>query len=336
MNEYENISPYIGNNNQLISCQRAKLVGGMQEGVECIIIQNGGNLSATILPGRGMDIFQIRYKGKNLNYIAPQGIISSQYFSSEGAGFLRNFFVGFVTTCGLKNIGESANVEGESQGLHGRVANLAAENVQTNYFIKDDCLHLRLSGSLSEARLFGENLRLHREYEFIYETDKILVTDTIENKGFRSEAFVYALHINFGYPLLQENTQLIFESLDSKPRNRHAGKYFSTWQEIEKPEFSYQERCYFHDLAKDDNGVTQYTIFNPNLNLGVNVKYSKDDFPFFTQWKMLGKGEYVLGLEPMNVFLDGPKIGEPGCTAPTLEAGESIVIKYSYNFIDKI
>lgn len=39
----------------------------------------------------------------------------------------------------------------------------------------------------------------------------------------------------------------------------------------------------------------QYTIFNPNLKIGVNVKYLKKVFLYFVQWKMLGKSEYVIG-----------------------------------------
>lgn len=52
----------------------------------------------------------------------------------------------------------------------------------------------------------------------------------------------------------------------------------------------------------------QCIIFNPNLKIGVNVKCFKKVFLYFVQWKMLGKGEYVMGLEPMNSLIDGPKI----------------------------
>ena len=51
---------------------------------------------------------------------------------------------------------------------------------------------------------------------------------------------------------------------------------------------------------------------------------------------MLGKGEYVMGLEPMNVFLDGPKVGQKGCAAPILGPGESKVYKVRLNFIDSL
>ena len=82
--------------------------------------------------------------------------------------------------------------------------------------------------------------------------------------------------------------------------------------------------------------MSQYTIFNPKIKIGVNVQYDGNDLPFFCQWKMLGKGEYVMGLEPMNVFLDGPKVGQEGCMAPILQPGESKVYKVRLNFIDHV
>jgi hypothetical protein len=51
---------------------------------------------------------------------------------------------------------------------------------------------------------------------------------------------------------------------------------------------------------------------------------------------MLGKGEYVMGLEPMNIFLDGPKIGEEGCIAPVLGPGESKTYRIRIDFIDQL
>ena len=32
----------------------------------------------------------------------------------------------------------------------------------------------------------------------------------------------------------------------------------------------------------------------------MSVKYSKETLPYLVQWKQMGQGEYVLGLEPGN------------------------------------
>ena len=78
--------------------------------------------------------------------------------------------------------------------------------------------------------------------------------------------------------------------------------------------------------------MTGYEIANAKAGVGVRVCYKKDELPFFTEWKMMGKGEYVLGLEPTNAFLDGPKIGEEGCEARVLSPGASESYALTFSF----
>ncbi len=334
---YQEKLEHIGDLNQLITLQEAVLKGGFQDGVRIMQVENGGNLSVSVLPDRCMDLYQVRYKGKNLNYLAPCGIVAPSYYDAQGTRWLRNFFVGQLTTCGLQHFGNPRiTPEGEELGLHGRIANTPAENVKYERGVKGENPTLTLEGTMREARIFGENLTLHRKLEFEYENDSITLTDTVTNHGFGDRQFVYALHLNYGYPLLEEGTKLIFDSLETIPREEHAAKYADTWKQVEGPAYPYPERCYFHKIARDENGQSQYTIFNEKRDIGVNIQYDGNDLPFFCEWKMLGKGEYVMGLEPMNVFLDGPKVGEAGCAAPILGPGESKTYKVKLNCIDRI
>ncbi|MDE7285245.1 MAG: aldose 1-epimerase family protein [Lachnospiraceae bacterium] len=333
---YKEKLEYVGDFDQLMSLRESILAGGFQKGVQVIEVANGGNLSATVLPGRCMDLYQVRYKGKNMNYIAPCGIVAPEYYDAQGMRWLRNFFVGMLTTCGLQNLGNPVKKDGEELGLHGRIASTPAENVKYERGVKGENPTITLEGTMREARIFGENLTLHRKFEFEYENDSILMTDTITNHGFGNRQFVYALHLNYGYPLLEEGTKLIFDSLETVPREAHAAKYVETWMQVEAPQYPYPERCYFHKIQKDKNGMAQYTVFNEKRSIGVNIQYDGNDLPFFCQWKMLGKGEYVMGMEPMNAFLDGPKVDQEGCSAPILKPGESKTYKVKMNFIEKL
>ena len=45
-------------------------------------------------------------------------------------------------------------------------------------------------------------------------------------------------------------------------------------------------------------GKTCVTIFNDDIKKGVNIRYDADELKYFTQWKMMGEYEYVLGLAP--------------------------------------
>ena len=334
---YREMLEYVGDQDQLISLKEARLIGGFQDGVRVMEVANGGNLSATILPDRCMNLYQVRYKGKNLNYISPSGIHAPAYYDARGNMWLRSFYVGMLTTCGLQNLGiPLVTEEGEQQGLHGRIDNTPAENVKYERGVSGEKPTLSIEGTMREALIFGENLSMLRRLEFEYGTDSIVLTDTITNHGFGERQFVYALHLNYGYPLLDEGTKLIFDAEESVPRTDHAAAYFDTWRQVEAPGYPYPERCYLHRIARDAGGMAQYTIFNEELGIGVNVQYNGEDLPYFCQWKMLGKGEYAMGLEPMNAEIDGPKCGEEGCRAPVLGPGESKVYRVRLNFIDRI
>ena len=89
-NTYQEKLEHIGDLNQLMTLQEATLNGGFQDGVRIMQVENGGNLSVSVLPDRCMDLYQVRYKGKNLNYLAPCGIVAPSYY---GEGYLpRAFF----------------------------------------------------------------------------------------------------------------------------------------------------------------------------------------------------------------------------------------------------
>lgn len=327
---------YIGEFDQLMTLKESVLSGGFQDGVRAVEVANGGNLSALLLPGRCMDIYQVRYRGKNMNYLAPCGIRASAYYDARGTQWLRGFFVGMLTTCGLQHFGNPRVMDGEELGLHGRIANTPAENVRYERKFEGGRPEITLEGTMREGRIFGENLTLHRKYTFVYEDDSIDIADTITNQGFGARQFVYAYHLNYGYPLLEEGTELHLDSLEVTPREENAARYLDTWRQIEAPQYPYPERCYFHKLKRDARGNCRYLLFNRKRNIGAQVEYNGDDLPFFCEWKMLGKGEYVMGLEPMNVFLDGPKVGEEGCAAPVLEHGESKTYHIKISFIESL
>ena len=331
------VREYIGDWNQMISVQEATLNGGFQEGVKVVEVHNGGNLSATVLPGRCMDLYQVRYKGKNMNYLAPCKIVAPEYYDARGAAWLRNFFVGMTSTLGLQHIGQACVLEsGQEVGLHGRIANAPAEDVRCSRGVKGETPTLTLEGTMREAMMFGENLTLHRELAFTYEEDSIVMTDTITNHGFGDRQFLYGLHLNYGYPLLEEGVKLILDTEKVTPATQDAADKFESWQEIEAPSYPCPERCYYHKLKKDENGMVQYTLFNEKRGIGVNVQYDGNELPYFIEWKMLNKEEYVLGLEPFNVDPTGPKLNEKGCGAPILGAGESKTYTIRFRFIDKL
>lgn len=324
---------YIGCEDQLLTCFEGVLTDGPSAGVKFIHVENGGELSVQILPDRGLGLYQVRFAGQNMNYLSPAGVRSPRLYDAREDHFLRSFYVGQMTTGGLQNIGPERRVYGELQGLHGNFDNTEASCVSCRRFVTDDGkAGLEISGTVREGRIFGENLKVERSYRFTEGEDTIVLHDTVTNEGFAPRQFVLLYHINFGYPLLEEGTKMILDSEEVKPRTAEAEKYMSTWNVIEAPSAPYPERCYFHKVRQDADGMCEYRLYNEKRGIGAAVRYSGKLLPHFCEWKMLGKGEYVLGLEPSNASMDGPAPGEEGCDAPLLQPGESISYRIEFRY----
>jgi hypothetical protein len=109
-------------------------------------------------------------------------------------------------------------------------------------------------------------------------------------------------HINTGFPLLDDKSELALPSLASEPRDAEAEKGREKWAEMHAPVTGYAEKVYFHTMRASADGAVTCALINRRLGngLGLRLRYRLAELPFFTQWKMLGDREYVLGLEPGN------------------------------------
>ena len=323
---------YIGNEDMLMTVHESRLCQGRQEGVRMINVENGGDLSVTILPDKGMDIYQIRYKGKNLSFIAPNGIVAPQYYDPRDCEWLRTAAFGFLTTIGLQHFGGPRGLK----GLHGRAATAPAEDVKITRGIEKGKPVVVIEGTMREAALFNENLRFTRTLKFFYEENKMEMTDAVENYGFKAQEYVLGYHINYGWPLLDENTVIEVSHNAVKPRNEYAGKFFpESTKKVTAPAANYPERCYIYDMKADKKGFTGYSIKNPKKKLAVKVTYEAAKFPKFCQWQLFEKGQYVLCLEPLTNEMDGALVGEKGNPCPVLKAGEKREYKVTFEFSDK-
>ena len=61
-----------------------------------------------------------------------------------------------------------------------------------------------------------------------------------------------------------------------------------------------RENVYYHSPNADAEGVTYAAVVNDELEIGVYVKFNKNQLPKLIQWKQLSEAEYVIGIEPAN------------------------------------
>jgi len=333
--DFEKVKTYIGQADQLLTLQESRLIGGRQEGVRLVEVDNGSGLHVSILPDRCMDFYQIRYKGQNMNYISPAGIVAPQYYDGRDIQFLRSFAAGFLTTCGMQNIGGPSDYDGKEHGLHGRLANTPAEEFSAAREVIGGVPAAVIKGRMREAVLFGENFTLQRMITIPYGKNEINFTDTVTNQGYKKNQYMLLYHFNYGYPLLDENAELSLDTENVEPRGAHAATCTAQWRKVEPPQDGFEEMCYFHKIKTNGEGRASYSLYNPGPNIGVKVEYDGLLLDNFCQWKMFGKGEYVMGLEPANTPLDGHKEAKAKGLMKYLEPQESVQLTFKISFFEK-
>ncbi len=296
---------YVGDLSQLFGIKEYTLTAGKAKGVKAFDVNNGTGLVFTVLADRCLDIAGLSYKGINFSYLSNTGIVAPEYYDDKGIGFLRNFFGGFLTTCGLRNVGSPCEENGELFSLHGRISNTPAEDVCASTEWINGYPVLNISGKMREARLFGENLILERSITCKYADDKVYIKNTVENCGFKPEALMLLFHFNLGYPLLDEDTILVTPTQQLTPRDQEAVNGEASSNLCQPPTANYSEQVFYHNLKSEYNGETSVAMINKRLEIGVAIHFNKNQLFNFTQWKSMGEGEYVLGLEPCNCFVGG-------------------------------
>lgn len=332
--EYRKELEYVGNISQLFHVQESRLTGGKADGVRMMSIRNGSGLSFEIAGDRGMDIPYLNYKGLNLGFLTFPGVTAPSYFREEGNGFLHSFAAGFLTTCGLWNIGNPGRYQDREYGLHGQISHTPAEGF--GYVLEEGeekpFVHIR--GKMKEGEIFKEKLSMERTIRCGYKERKIYLQDVVTNQGFAPEQHMLLYHFNMGYPLLDEDAVIYIPSKEILPRTQGAKEDEKNWNRVISPEGGYEEKCYYHRLRENEDGMCQAGIFQPKLGFGIGIRFDGKVLNHFVQWKMMGKGDYVMGLEPCNCTIDGVEDAYEKGTVRILKPGERTVYRTEIVIID--
>ena len=249
-----------------------------------------GYLRFTVLPDRCMDIGACNYMGNPVSWISATGYTAPEFYDPEGFKWLRGFFGGLVTTCGLKNVG----VPTAEYGLHGRAANTPAERVAvTSEWVGDDYV-MQVKGRMRECAVFGEKLVLERTLTTKLLSNSFTLEDRVVNEGFKDEKVALCYHCNFGYPLVDENAVI-----------------FGVPEELSKmaEPAPVEEQCIGVPLEGD---VVTTGIRNEKLGMEASITHRRDSLPEYLIWKMFGQSEYVVGLEPRTTNFGGDDIEKNG------------------------
>ena len=320
-------NPYIGHDSQVYGIEEHRLCGGKGDGLRLLMVTNGKGLEMAVSPDRACDISRLRYRGINMSYFSPCGYVAPAYYDNQGTSWLKSFTAGFLTTCGLEAVGSPCVDEGESFPLHGTIANTPAEHVY--WFEEGEELVIR--ADVYDEVLFARKLRLHREIRVSLNDNSFNIIDTIENAGDTKQPFEILYHMNMGYPLLDEDSIVKIPADSVRGRDELAQGDVGIWNQMCKPEPGYVERCFYHTFTQD----AKASIFQPKLGQGLEISFDCKELDCFTEWKMMGYRDYVLGLECGNCYPDGRDVMRQTGILKFLEPGESKTYTVQIRMLDE-
>ncbi len=323
------INGYIGHPSQLCGVEEMTLAKGKGKGMTLLEVRNGKGLQFTLSADRAMDISRLSFEGVNMGFFAPCGYVAPAFYDGVGGGFLKSFTAGFLTTCGLTAVGSPCVDEGEELPLHGTISNTPCEN----YYYTETENEIVINASVRDASLFGRKLMLERKYICSKNENILKIEDSVINLGTTDSPCMLLYHFNMGYPLLSENSVVVIPENSVKARNAHADSDIENRKKMEVPQANYEEMCYFYDV-KDKNGTASVGIFNPDIKKGLKMSYDKQTLDYFTEWKMMGEGEYVLGLEPANCTPDGRDVMRKQGLLKFIAPGQSYKTAIELKFTD--
>ena len=335
----QNINQYLSNIAAVAGVKEIEYASGPAKGVRALEVYTGSGFRFVVLPDRGMDIAEATYKGIPIAWVGKQGIFAPQFFQNGDLEFMKVFFAGLLTTCGLTQAGkpcvdESIIFGKEAYGLHGRINTIPAENCGYQCEWAGEEYRIKLFGQVRQARLYGENLLLKREIETSLGSNEILITDEVINEGHMPTEMMLLYHLNFGYPVVSENSRLSTNYQEGLPFNDFAKTKDGNYTTYGRPEPEYLNDNYW--LKNPTEEDVNLTLFNEKIGLGVKVEYSNKSLPYCTEWINLAAQDYVVGLEPGNCMPEGRVNARENKRLDTIAPRETKKFKLRISLIDRV
>lgn len=304
MADRKEVIRFVGNMQQLMYVRPVTFEEGRARGMKAFEVKNGP-LKFSVMADKCLDITDVSFCGHNMSFLAKPGLMGRNHFDTNGVEAQRSIMGGMLFTCGLENICAPCQIDGKDYPMHGRIRTTPAEHVSADArWVKDEYI-AAISGTMREAELFGENLALRREIRTCYGENRICIEDEITNEGFRREPMMLLYHINVGYPLLCEDSEILLPTRKVTPRDEAAVLNLANWNCMEAPKDNEPEYVFLHEMAADQEGNTFAAVLNRKLGIGIKVEYNVRELPYFMEWKSVASGDYVIGLEPANSSVYG-------------------------------
>lgn len=278
---------------------------GPGRGTRIAWINTGTGLRYKVVIDRAMDIADAFYNQHSLAWLSHVGIASPQPFSSHGMDWIKTFGGGLLTTCGLSHVGGPETDEYSERGLHGGVSNLPAE---IESVIQPDPkrgkMDMSITAKIKQTQVFGPSLELRRTISGVLGEPLIRIQDEVYNAGNTNQPHMLLYHFNFGWPLVDEGTSLLWKGDWTTDATDKPGKIFregSNFRTAPAPLEVHNgtgEDVAVIDPITDSAGECVCGLHNDRLRIAISLRFKKKQLPWLSNWQHWGQGEYVTGLEP--------------------------------------
>jgi hypothetical protein len=320
----------IGNMDQVAGIRLMENGDGPERGGRVLHVWTGTGLYFHVLADRSMDISTCRYRGASVVWLSSTGEMHPAFSEPEGMRWLRTFPGGLLATCGLDHFGPPVHDAGEEFGLHGRVGNVPARAVNYSTGWEGDEYLLTISGQVRQTRVFGENLVLRRRITARLGSNEIQIEDAVTNEGFAPAPHMIMYHFNLGFPLITPATQLHLNAAETHARDADAQAGLAEWRALQPPTPGFREQVFRHVPVVDSDGMVRVGVANPDIGLALRLTYDATNLPYLVQWKMMGEGMYVMGIEPVNcAIVTGRAVAREQGVLPHLAPGETRTYRLS-------
>ena len=320
----------ISNPAQIGGIETSIIDNGIGRGTRIAWINTGTGLRYKVVIDRAMDIADAFYNQYSLTWLSHQGITSPQPFSNKATDWLRTFGGGLFVTCGLTHMGGPERDKYGERGLHGQISNIPAE---IESIIQPDPMagkmKMSITGTIKQTQVLGPNLELKRTISGTIGEASIRIHDQVLNRGNTPAPHMMLYHFNFGWPLVDEGSNILWKGL-WHPRDKNTeNPIFKDGNDFHKCSSPLEEHsgggeeAAFINPTSDGSGVYRCGVYNANLGIAVALRLQKEQLPCLTNWQHWGKGEYVTGLEPGTNYPIGQAKAREQNKLIHLDIGES-------------
>lgn len=320
----------VGHISQVGGVQLYSFEEGPARGVRALEFRSGTGLMFKVAIERGMDVGYAEFRGESLAWIPPTKLAGPWYFEGQDAfGWLRTALGGFNNTCGMLHIGnpEEADISHynfparpvDRYGVHDRAALIPGQLVSFGERWEGDECIMEAVGEVIQAQTYGENLRLTRHYTCKLGESRFFMHDKIENAGFLRTFHMYLYHMNAGFPIVDEGSELIAPFEPHGPPDVLFGNVSDPESEFRffiQPTMNWIQQTYQHHMLPEPDGSVPVAIVNPRLNggqgRGLYVVYNRMQMPNYIEWRMMGEGQYAVGIEPCTNGFGREQVAQAG------------------------